>query len=384
MGKDKNRKHHPRASSVTPQRAKSQADHVDLTETNPWAHQARLAKRAQSVGLGSTSKLTPLSPSFSGERTMRGKSAPRSGTIINIPQDPNIDPRLVLQRMAAVRNNANRRPSFFSAVTLDDEEEEVEKSDETMRDETPTPGQKDVRDKKKKSRSKDKEKQQQDGDKNKVSKKTHMQVEEDKRKEKKKKVKEEMAQQTARAIEGMHAAATDKPRKRKREEDGAEAFKRRVEVEANAVKRLRESLPTFRLERVTHALERDEGSQPTEMAVLLTAARETIVDLARAQLSQMEQISDLVGKEMLNIVKAQRAKLDELEGRQDGIPLAPVIAAVAKPKRIVGATINDSSSTGSDDSSVEHGVEVVGRPMQLPVHEAATNTPTTLGHCSTQ
>jgi hypothetical protein len=113
--------------------------------------------------------------------------------------------------MAAIKNNANRRPSFFSAVMLDDEEEDAEKSDDTIRDETPTPGQKEVRDKKKKkSRSKDKEKRP-DGDKTKAFKKTHMQVEEDKRKEKKKKVKEEMEQQTARVIEGMHAGKRVSP-----------------------------------------------------------------------------------------------------------------------------------------------------------------------------
>jgi hypothetical protein len=95
----------------------------------------------------------------------------------------------------------------------------------------------------------------------------------------------------------------------------------------------------------------------------------------------MEQVSNLVEKEMLNIVKAQRARLDELEGRRDGIAPAPAIAAIAKPGRTVAETIHDSSSTSSDDSGDEHDVEM---PKQLPVHEVAKRAPTTLGHCSTQ
>ncbi|EXJ62125.1 hypothetical protein A1O7_02558 [Cladophialophora yegresii CBS 114405] len=269
---------------------------------------------------------------------------------------------------------------------LDEEEDASGKSDETMRDGTPTPGQKEARDKKKKkSKNKDKESRE-DGGKTKVSKKTHTQVEEDLRKEKKKKVKEAMEQQTARAIEGMHAAAADESRKRKRDEDGAEAFKRRVEVEANAVKRLRESLPIFRLERVAHALERDEGSQPTEMAVLLTAARETIIDLARAQLLQMEQMSNVVEKEMLDIVRAQRTRLDELEGRKDagGLAPAPETAAIAKPRGKEAEALDDTSSADSDDSSDDDDVEVVEMPKQFAARGVTTKAPNTQGPCSTQ
>ncbi|ETI20053.1 hypothetical protein G647_09068 [Cladophialophora carrionii CBS 160.54] len=387
MGRDKNRKHRPRASSVTPQKVDSRTDYVDLTKTDPWAHQARLAKRAQSVGPASISKPTLLSPAFSGEKTTGNKSTPRSGTVIGVPHDPNIDPRLVYQRVAAFKNNAQRHPSSFSTVMLDEEEEEATgKSDDTIRDETPTPGQKEGRDKKKKrSKHKDKENQE-DVAKTRVTRKTHMQVEEDMRKEKKKKVKKEMEQQTARAIEGMQAAAADRSRKRKRDEDGAEAFKRRVEVEANAVKRLRESLPVFRLERVINALERDEGSQPTEMAVLLTAARETIIDLARAQLLQMEQMSNVVEKEMLNIVRAQRARLDELEGRKNATVLAPApaIAATTKPMGTEAEAFNDTSSAGSDDSSDDLDVEVIEMPKRFAGRGGATKAPNTLGHCSTQ
>ncbi|OCT50160.1 hypothetical protein CLCR_07253 [Cladophialophora carrionii] len=386
MGRDKNRKHRPRASSVTPQKVDARADCVDLTKTDPWAHQARLAKRAQSVGPPSISKSTLLSPAFSGENTTGNKSTPRSGTVIGVPHDPNIDPRLVYQRMAALRNDAQRHASFFSTVMLNDEEEATGKSDDTIRDETPTPGQKEGRDKKKKKSKRKDEENQEDVGKTRVSKKTHMQVEEDMRKEKKKKVKKEMEQQTARAIEGLQAAAADRSRKRKRDEDGAEAFKRRVEVEANAVKRLRESLPVFRLERVTHALERDEGSQPTEMAVLLTTARETIIDLARAQLLQMERMSNVVEKEMLNIVRAQRARLDELEGRKNATVLAPApaIAATTKPMATEAEAFNDTSSAGSYDSSDDLDVEVNDMPKQFAIRGGATKTPNTLGHCSTQ
>lgn len=82
----------------------------------------------------------------------------------------------------------------------------------------------------------------------------------------------------------------------------------------NAVKKLRESLPTTRIARVARNIEREEGFQPSEMAVLLIAARETVIDLARSHLAQTEKSCHAVQKELLNLVKAQQEKLEALDG----------------------------------------------------------------------
>ncbi|KAJ9616717.1 hypothetical protein H2200_000436 [Cladophialophora chaetospira] len=345
MSKHKNRKHH-RASSVTPQKLNTRADKVDLTGTDPWAHQARMAQRDQSGGPTPAQKPTPLSPSFFSGKASR----------IRVPQDPNVDPTVVYQRLAAVKADTKRQPTFIGAVRLDDDEDEdsTKNSDETLGDETRNSGQHEVKDKKKKKKSKE-------GKSTEKSTRPVDEAGEAIRTEKKKKVKAQMEQQTARAIEGMQAAAgvtVNDSRKRKREEDDGEEFKRRVEVEANAVKTLRETLPTFILERVSRAMEREHGTKPTEMAVLLTAAKDTVLDLARAQLFHTQQVSNVVQTEMSRVLQSQAKRIKELE--TEGRYNEP--ASASKPNRTVAETLDETSSEGSDHDSEDEVAETVGIP----------------------
>ncbi len=187
MGKDKSHKHRPRASSDTPQKENTRADNLDQNMTDPWAHQARMARQGLSAGSGSNLKPTPLSPAFSGKRTNEQDAASRPVNKISVPQDPNIDPSLIFQRMTMMKNPASRRPTFFGAVRLDDE---------NGREDTPTPGQETVKNKKKKK--------SQEGDKENPIRLVD-EAGEAKREERKQKVKAQMEQQTTRAIQGMHA-----------------------------------------------------------------------------------------------------------------------------------------------------------------------------------
>ena len=349
MIKDKSRKHPPRALSDTPQKTNTRADNTDQNMTDPWAHQARMAKRALSAAAGSNSKPTPLSPAFAGKSPNEKDSASRPGNTISVPQDPNIDPSLIFQRMNHVRNAANPRPTYFGAVRL---------NDANGREDTPTPGQETVKNKKKKKSK--------EGDKgNRI--KLLDEAGEAERKEHKKKFKAQMEQQTTRAIQDIKAgkkqpqsqaglayqtliAAANETRKRKREVDDGEAFQRRVEVEANAVKKLRETLPAFSLHRVSRALEREDGILPTEMAVLLTVARDMILDLAKAQLFQTQQISSDVHEGMMRMIGAQEKRLKKLE--RNSIETEPSSTNVTEPLPTVAETLDhDTSSSGSDSDS---------------------------------
>ena len=389
MGKDKNRKNGPRHSSVTPQKSSDQRQSIfDLTQTDPWAHQARKAKRSQSVAPASGSKPTPLSPAFSGKKTSAPGSASRATTTIEVPQDPIKNKGYVLQQLSLAKNRANVRPSFFGAVRLNDEDGSP-RSDQTARDDTPTPGQnKEKKKKKSKGDTNGKGTSAQGG-------KSQYEVEEAKRQEKKKRHKGEMEQQTARAVEiqaGKQSdrtislffpmevttqltiplvAAANESRKRKREDEEADEFKRRVETEAYAFKKLRESIPPIRIQCVARMLEREQGVQPTEMAVLLTTARETVLDLARQQIMQTEMVQETLQKEMVGILKKQKERLAMLEGKHETAVPAPPAAPAA-----VQIIDDDTSSAGSDASGDVEDDEEDNELIAGPIHETSDKCPT--------
>ncbi|KIW81453.1 hypothetical protein Z517_04478 [Fonsecaea pedrosoi CBS 271.37] len=360
MAKDKSRKHAngKRHSSVTPQKStRLTQDIVDLTKTDPWAHQARRARSVAAGAVpGSGSKLTPLSPAFGGRKVVDTGSAPRLQTTIEVPQDPKSNPTYIFQQLALSKNRANTQPSFYGAVGADDGEASS-RSDATERDSTPTPGHTGTRDKtkpkkKRKSIEGNGREQLQDRGNEKRSagtgKAQHQEKEARQREDKKKRKDEKKKKQPTNPTE-VRPATTVESRKRKRNDEEAEAFKRRVEVEANAVKGLRESLPAVRLDRVSRRLEREEGIKPTEMAVLLVTSRETIIDLARQQVLQTERAQKTIQDELLRILKDQNQRLAELEGKTKS-RAAPLLVKHA-PEREVEVIDDTSSSSSSDDSS---------------------------------
>ncbi|KIW89921.1 uncharacterized protein Z519_09351 [Cladophialophora bantiana CBS 173.52] len=365
MAKDRSRKHWngKRHSSATPQKSSTfTQDIIDLTQTDPWTHQARRARSVAPVAPvapGSSSKPTPLSPGFPIRKSVERGS--RLTTTVNVPQDPKSNPAYIFQQLALANNRANTRPSFFGILDPDDGESSG-RSDTTERDDTPTPGHMEARDKdkakKKSSQGKGKDKQP-DREKDKkpadTSKAQHHEGETRQREEKKKRKEEKKKKQLSRPVETQAVAAAES-RKRKRDNEEARAFKRRVELEANAVKKLRESLPTVRLDRVFGKLEREEGTKPTEMAVLLTTARDTILDLARQQVLQTQRAQKTIQDELLRILKEQRDKLAELEGKANP-SAAPALAAHSPEKEVVEVIDGTSCSSSDDSSSDEDSVQ---------------------------
>lgn len=135
---------------------------------------------------------------------------------------------------------------------------------------------------------------------------------------------------------------------------------------------MRETLPTFSLERVARAMERENGSKPTEMAVLLTAARDTLLDLAKAQLFQTQQVSSVVHAGMMKMISTQAKRLKELEG--DGTETEKLPATVPEPLRTVAETLDDTSSSGSDSDSEDEEIVDVAELSKLDIPDLGTTT----------
>jgi hypothetical protein len=110
-----------------------------------------------------------------------------------------------------------------------------------------------------------------------------------------------------------------------------------------AVKRLRETLPRFRLDRVARVLEQQDGEKPTEMAVLLNTARDTILDLARAQVVQMEGASDVLQSELFKVVKGQEEKIKDLEAKLNARVATDAAGAVV-PKQTANEDIEKNTA----------------------------------------
>jgi hypothetical protein len=94
------------------------------------------------------------------------------------------------------------------------------------------------------------------------------------------------------------------------------AFNSSLDAETRAIKRLREALPGTKLTRVLQKLEQECGTQPTAMAVLVEAARETILDLARGQMSTTIGFAggqESLSGEVLRMLKEQKGRIDKLE-----------------------------------------------------------------------
>lgn len=109
--------------------------------------------------------------------------------------------------------------------------------------------------------------------------------------------------------------------KRQREVDNADAEaearaiqrRRKKQVKARATETLRGVIPSVYMARVRNRLANEEGTALTELSVLLTAAKEMVVDLAKSQVMQTAQLPNESHAEMLSILRAQEARLQKLE-----------------------------------------------------------------------
>ncbi|EXJ83477.1 hypothetical protein A1O1_07100 [Capronia coronata CBS 617.96] len=309
MARNKHRDSGRRYASASPQRApRPPPTVIDLTQSDPWADRST----ARAV------KPNPLSPAFGG----------RASTVA-VPEDPKSTPAYLFQQLALARNRASVRPSFSSRLPTNGMDGQGGENEDEA-DETPTPDQKEVKEKRKKKSKNKKEKQEleeakankkQDGKKennksedvkDKRSKQANEKSKDDVEtpvgsKKKSKKVKQE-------PIDPEPVSTLS--RKRKRGKDDESSSQKVGEVEADAVNKLRDSLPTVRVSRVARDLQRETGSDPTDIAIVATAARETIIDLARQQLEQTEQSYHLVQTELLRMLRQQNKRLERLEGKR--------------------------------------------------------------------
>ncbi|KAK4944852.1 hypothetical protein LTR10_015771 [Elasticomyces elasticus] len=303
-----------RAASATPQKARQiWKNVVDLTD-DPWAPTYH--------------KPTPLSPSFN-----------PNPSLIVAPQDVKSSPAYIFQQLALAKNRANVRPSFSSTIQFDDDSgDDASEAESNDKENTPTP---------KQSRNKDRSKQVSYPDKEEIV----AQEEPGKKvpEEAKLKSKSRKKEKSKPALVGESKTSTDSPNKKTKKEktkpqaeaeDRAEDKKSRKEfkqetqedhggksrkrkrtsedddskaAEATAIAKLRQSLPTNRISRVAKQLKQEIGCDPTELTVLLTAAGDTIIDLARQQVRQTELSYQTIQGELLRMLKEQKERLEMLE-----------------------------------------------------------------------
>jgi hypothetical protein len=113
---------------------------------------------------------------------------------------------------------------------------------------------------------------------------------------------------------------------------------------------------------VEGTLEKGDGVKPTEMAVLLTAARDTIMDLAKAQVEQTFRKASTLDDEMLVVLRSQKARLKEL-GDQD-----PELATEALEETLS----NGSGAESLRGQEIEKGLKQVNAVQPAEVDNCAT------------
>ncbi|KAL2405856.1 hypothetical protein ABEF95_000577 [Exophiala dermatitidis] len=130
-----------------------------------------------------------------------------------------------------------------------------------------------------------------------------------------------------------------------------------AKIESIAIAKLRESLPSVRITRVTRDLQREfDGVDPTDVAVLVTAARETIIDLARQQIEQTEQSYQVIQAELLRMLKKQNERLERLEGKKKNKQGSAGRGAE------LAAEDETANDVGEDDEGEEGEDAMIGRP----------------------
>jgi hypothetical protein len=148
------------------------------------------------------------------------------------------------------------------------------------------------------------------------------------------------------------------------------AFNSCLDAETRAIKRLREALPGTKLTRVSQKLEQECGTQPTAMAVVVEAARETILDLARGQMSTTIGFGggqESLSGEVLRMLKEQKGRIDKLELAADK-PKDAEEENEDEDEDEERSTVESSDSSSSDEEDEEEEDETVESDQ-----EAATN-----------
>ncbi|KIX07937.1 uncharacterized protein Z518_02591 [Rhinocladiella mackenziei CBS 650.93] len=351
MGKNKSNDRGRRHTSAPTLKTKEPLDLIDLTQTAPRP------ERPKPV----VSKPTVLTPAF----------GPKPCTVA-VPQDPKPNPAYIFQRLALTRTRANMRPSF--AHTVQANKEDNVKEGDVDRDDTPTPSHKELKEKKKRTYEENGGEKRSKG-KESVKKSEKLQTKVGEEREGKEKPKEreksrdkadkgreskESQKEKKREAANNESQTEKKSRKRKREGDEEEQDNEySVEVEANAILKLRESLPTVRLSRVRNKLIKETGKAPTEVAVLLTAAKDTIIDLARQQVVQTERSYQTIQSELLRMIKEQNGRLERLKGRAR-------VSVEVNDNTSVESSDDDCDEDDDEDEDLNIGRSAKGRPRALP------------------
>lgn len=152
------------------------------------------------------------------------------------------------------------------------------------------------------------------------------------------------------------------------------AFNSRLDAETRAIKRLREALPGTKLTRVSQKLEQECGTHPTAMAVLVEAARETILDLARGQMRTTIGFGggqESLSGEVLRMLTEQKGRIDRLE------------LAADKPKASTDededdgeepATAESSDSSNNDEEGEDKEEENVESDQEVATNENTSSS----------
>ena len=89
------------------------------------------------------------------------------------------------------------------------------------------------------------------------------------------------------------------------------------------------------------------------MAVLLTAATERVLDLGKANLTHAQQVSSVMGGELVRIVNVQAARIQELEALTGAQPRTNTTFTVGCLRKATENKDDTSSSCSDDDSDEE-------------------------------
>ncbi len=138
------------------------------------------------------------------------------------------------------------------------------------------------------------------------------------------------------------------PNRRKRKREGS-VFAN-LDIEADAIKKLRESLPPERVSRVGRQLKRD-SENISDMTILLTAARETIIDLASHQLMHAAYSVNNVQTEMVKLLQLQTERIERLESAIGDERADETYSDSDSGDSTSSSGGSSSTSSGSDGSS---------------------------------
>ncbi|KEF56302.1 uncharacterized protein A1O9_07883 [Exophiala aquamarina CBS 119918] len=325
-------------------------------------------------------------------------------TTVSVPTDHKSDPAWLARQMEKVREQAIQKPSFSAyAKQADDSADGDDKNGKPKKGQNesesaikkPKRDQKKNKNKKKnRTKTKNKVEKKEEGkdanadkphDKEKTSKPRPMlQVESpgavEKRKQTNAARREREARQKEKPRGAVEAKTLDKLKteepigqvkillgtaslKRKfNEPNSTVAFNSSLDSETRAIKRLREAIPGTKLTLVSQKLEQECDTQPTGMAVLVEAARETILDLARGQMSTTMGLGgsqEGLGGAVLRMLKEQKGRLDRLElAAEKPKDAEEERGEQARSESSISPSSGDEGDEQEEDERLEHDQEM--------------------------